>query len=163
LPGPLSPPRRNVCAVHPTSPHQERWGAGAIRRPAECAEALCPQTKPARGRARGPDHAATNLRLLLRGQHRRRARVTFPSAGPVTLAQTSFTSLEGVARIVRGLRRPALQLVLEQLHVPRHLLLRLSTPQPSRREGSTTDGPGCDLTITPGTAPHSSSTPMGTT
>jgi hypothetical protein len=24
-----------------------------------------------------------------------------------------------------------------------------STPQPSRREGSTTDGPGCDLAITP--------------
>jgi catechol 2,3-dioxygenase-like lactoylglutathione lyase family enzyme len=31
------------------------------------------------------------------------------------------------------------------------------------REGSTTDGLGCDLTITPGTTPHSSSTPMGTT
>ena len=38
-----------------------------------------------------------------------------------------------------------------------------STPQPSRPEGSTTDHPGCDLSITPGTPPHSSSTPTGTT
>jgi catechol 2,3-dioxygenase-like lactoylglutathione lyase family enzyme len=35
-----------------------------------------------------------------------------------------------------------------------------STPQPSRREGSTTNDPVCDLTITPGTTPHSSSTPI---
>ena len=41
--------------------------------------------------------------------------------------------------------------------------LTRSTLQPSRREGSTTDGPGGDLAITPRTTPHTSSTPMGTT
>ena len=38
-----------------------------------------------------------------------------------------------------------------------------STPQPSRQEGSTTEGLVCGLAITPRTTPHSSSTPMGTT